>query len=371
MSAHVLSKIAGASEKYKRRSVGCWVGSQVVYTTSGADRLGEYVGFLGGDCFGMGEGARSFGDGAASGGHIVNVAQKLPNVEFEEQAFPKMFLYRRVVPDSGGPGKFRGGPSHELAVLPRTGRGNGFQAALTPGKGRHFLAGHGIFGGYPSCSAVSVLFRGSNSAELPLGLEAMKGTPEEGLAKTLQVDANDALYLRQDGGGGYGDPLDRDPDLVLSDLHLKLITARAASDIYGVVFESDDTRVDSQATSQQRLALREARLGRKLASAVVERRDVPRTSFRISEYLQVTADAGLQKIQCTWCGYRLAHADENWKDVAIQRISPLSAAGPLRFDNENFHLREYFCSECATVLEVEVAAPGDTPVYDRIERWNS
>jgi acetone carboxylase gamma subunit len=91
----------------------------------------------------------------------------------------------------------------------------------------------------------------------------------------------------------------------------------------------------------------------------------------ISEYLQCTADNGDQKIQCTWCGHRLSRADENWKDAAVQRISPLSVAGPLRFDNEAFHLREYFCSECATALDVEVAASKDTPLYDRIERWNN
>jgi N-methylhydantoinase B len=370
MSAHVLSKIAGASEKYKSRSVGCWVGSQVVHTTFGLDRFGAQIGFVGGDPFGMGEGARSFADGAASGGHIVNVAQKLPNVEFEEQAFPKMFLYRRIVPDSGGPGKFRGGPSHELALLPRTGQGSGFHAALTPGKGRHYLAGQGIFGGYPSCSAVSAVFRESNATELPLGLDAMKGEMEEAVAKTVEVSANDVLYLRQDGGGGYGDPLDRDPALVLDDLRLKLVSAGAASNIYGVVFNSDGTGVDSKATSQQRLSLREARLNRKLAFAVIARRGIPRTSFRISEYLQVTSANGQPEVQCTWCGHHLSRANENWKDAAVKRVSPLSTAGPLRFDNETFHLREYFCSECATVLDVEVAASGDVPVYDCIERWN-
>ncbi len=370
MSAHVLSKIAGASEKYKRRAVGCWVGSLVVHTTYGADRFGEQVGLLGGDCFGMGEGARSFRDGAASGGHIVNAAQKLPNVEFEEQAFPKLFLYRRIVPDSGGPGKFRGGPTHELALLPRTGQNNSFQAALTPGKGKHYLAGHGIFGGYPSCAADSVVFRNANVDELPPNLESMRGEVEEALAKSIEVRASDVLYIRQDGGGGYGDPLERDPALVLEDLRLGLISAGPAHDIYGVVMARDGHGVDVEATRQHRLAIREARVGRKLAPGAAERSEITRTPYRIAEYLQAAAENGHRVVQCTWCGHRLARTDEDWKDQAVQRIVPLSAAGPLRFDNATFHLREYFCPGCATALDVEVAAADVAPLYDRIDRWN-
>ena len=54
----------------------------------------------------------------------------------------------------------------------------------------------------------------------------------------------------------------------------------------------------------------------------------------------------------------------------MQRIAPLSSAGPLRFDNATFHLREYFCPGCATVLDVEVAAADVAPLYDQIERWS-
>jgi acetone carboxylase gamma subunit len=75
-------------------------------------------------------------------------------------------------------------------------------------------------------------------------------------------------------------------------------------------------------------------------------------------------------VQCTWCGHQLAHSDENWKDQAVQRLAPISSAGPLRFDNETFHLREYFCPGCATVLDVEVTAADMPPLYDRIERWS-
>ena len=75
----------------------------VVGVTGGVNMDGDYVAQLGADCFGMPEGARPFMDGASSGGHITNVAQKMANVESEEQAFPKLFHYRRILADWEGP----------------------------------------------------------------------------------------------------------------------------------------------------------------------------------------------------------------------------------------------------------------------------
>jgi N-methylhydantoinase B len=365
LSLSVLSKMAGASEAYKNRAVACWMASQVVYSTYGLDRWGENVGAMGGDPFGMAEGARSFRDGAASGGHIVNIAQKFPNVEFEEQAFPKMFLYRKVVPDSGGPGKFRGGNCHEIAVIPRGGQGDGFYAGITPGKGKTYLGGHGIFGGYPGCSTESLLFSDSNANELPPDYPSPRGeSVHDGRASTIQVRNQDVLYLRPDGGGGYGDPLDRDPQLVKEDLRNGMITAQPTRDIYGVVINDD--AVDIEATRERRMEIRERRLGHPVASQLCQRQEVPRTAYRLGEYLQAARLNGAQMIQCTWCGEVLCRAEQNWKDHAIVRRASLATAGPLRVENEQFFLREFFCPGCATVLEVEVASDDMPPLHDRI-----
>lgn len=370
LSVSVLSKMVGATERYKHRAVGCWVGSVTVYATGGLNRFGEYVGLMGGDVFGMGEGARSFMDGAAVGGHIVNAAQKFPNVEFEEQAFPKLFLWRRVVPDSGGPGKYRGGPSHDIAVVPRSGSG-AFGAVLSPGKGKYYTGGQGVFGGYPSCTTDSLVFRDANLDELPDRFAAIRGQAEEDVrGSTTIVGARDILYLRPDGGGGYGDPLDRDPELVLQDVIEGLVSEGSARDIYGVVLAATKDTVDLEATRQQRAALRQARLGRTPRADISRRAEVSRTPFRLGEYLQLTPANGARSVQCTWCGELLCSAEEHWKDHAAQRRSPLSAAGPLRRDGGGFFLREYFCRACATALDVEVVREEDAPLYDQIERWS-
>ena len=369
LSVAVLSKMLGATERYKDRAVGCWVGSLVVYATGGLNRWGEYVGQMGGDVFGMGEGARSFGDGAAAGGHIVNVAQKFPDVEFEEQAFPKLFLYRRVVPDSGGPGKYRGGPCHELAVVPHGGQTNSFVAVITPGKGKNFLAGQGIFGGYPSCNTDSLVFRDGNVAELPTDLGSTRGDVEEARARPVEVHGDDILYVRPDGGGGYGDPLDREPALVLEDIRTGMVTEGPARDIYGVELDRRTGEIDGEATERRRMTLRKERLGRSPDMERSVRRPIPRTLFRMGEYLQVLSASARSVIQCTWCGREICAAEANWKDHAVRRQSLPSASGPLRRDSGEFHLWEYFCPGCATALEVEVIRRGDGPLHDTVDRW--
>ena len=69
---------------------------------------------------------------------------------------------------------------------------------------------------------------------------------------------DDALYVRWNGGGGIGDPLERPPEKVLIDVTTGHISKAAASEIYGVV-ESAGT-IDKDATDAKRDELRRARL---------------------------------------------------------------------------------------------------------------
>jgi N-methylhydantoinase B len=69
---------------------------------------------------------------------------------------------------------------------------------------------------------------------------------------------NDALYVRWNGGGGIGDPLDRPAEKVLADVDAGLISERAATDIYGIVRK--DGALDQSATQAKRAVLCDARL---------------------------------------------------------------------------------------------------------------
>lgn len=366
LSNEVLAKMLASSHKYQDRSVGCWLGTIIAEVVGGVNRMGEYVAQLSGDVFGMSEGARSFRDGAGSGGHIVNVAQKMANVESEEQAFPKLFLYRRVVPDSEGPGKYRGGPVHEHAVVPHGGGMDTITAVISPGTGETYPGAHGTSGGYPSSTASHRVFRNANVEEFPHNFDTTRGQHIEDVrASAVPVSTSDILYLRPDGGGGYGDPLDRDPELVLEDLKLRIVTAGHAMATYGVVIDEEQRKLDVEATRRQRSQMREQRLGKK--PAVDERQDVARTPSRINEYLQVT-DQGAQ-VQCTWCGEKICEVDARWKDAVFTHTSPVILMGPPKQDSSDYVLREFFCPSCATALDVEVVRPEDPPLYDVIHRW--
>jgi N-methylhydantoinase B len=62
--------------------------------------------------------------------------------------------------------------------------------------------------------------------------------------------------MRVASGGGYGDPLERDPELVRSDVANAIVSKAAARDIYGVVFKDSDLQVDRDATRELRGAMK-------------------------------------------------------------------------------------------------------------------
>lgn len=64
------------------------------------------------------------------------------------------------------------------------------------------------------------------------------------------------------GGAGYGDPLDRDPELIIQDLKDKIISDWSAENVYKVVYDRQTLKVDTEATKKSRQAEREARIKR-------------------------------------------------------------------------------------------------------------
>ena len=88
---------------------------------------------------------------------------------------------------------------------------------------------------------------------------------EEPLSPIAQVDleAGELLGHLLSGGGGYGDPLEREPELVRTDVLSRFVSLGRARDVYGVVFSSDELgdelAVDQAATASRREELRAAR----------------------------------------------------------------------------------------------------------------
>ena len=152
----------------------------------------------------------------------------MPN-EFIESYFPLRIERYETIPDSGGAGLHRGG--NGLSVAYR------FLADgdIAIHDERWLTYPWGVLGGQVGMRSTKRLVRTDGSEEwLPSKCDGIK------------VNVGDLLYFNTWGGGGWGDPLERDAALVLADVKRNLATAEGAKD-YGVVIEVDGA-VDEAAT---------------------------------------------------------------------------------------------------------------------------
>ncbi|MCA9983429.1 MAG: hydantoinase B/oxoprolinase family protein, partial [Anaerolineales bacterium] len=179
-----------------------------------------------------GLGARSFKDGvSAMACHVTNVAN--PPVEVTEIEAPVLVLERSLRVDSGGAGQFRGG----LGQLYRW-RGLAHEIRFSWSSQKTAIPPQGVFGGRPGAPG-KWLWQ-------PRGEDARPLTASIGTAELAYGDEMTCLLA---GGGGYGDPLTRDPAAVAHDVRLGLVSAAAARAEYGVVLLADSCSVDLAATS--------------------------------------------------------------------------------------------------------------------------
>jgi N-methylhydantoinase B len=369
LSTTCLSKMFGASRKYRHRATGVWHGSHAHITTHGMDGFGNYFVSPLTDTFGGAAGARAFKDGVDIGGEIPNVVSRWGNAETHEEMLPLIYVYRRMVQDSGGPGKYRGGVCHEYAITPY-GSVDHHLGTVLYGKGVNAPQSTGIFGGYPGCNVDYIIFRNGvelNKQQLPTNLESSSAKEVEHVQWGIfDLKDGDLLYIRFMGGGGYGDPIDRDPEFVERDVLGGLVSSECAKNIYGVILDADTGRVDIENTHKQREAIRNERLNGRYDKKLAKADNVEETDHQISEYLQFYDSDSGRSIQCKLCGEIICSADTQWKSEVPKRELPISKSGPLRAENNTFFLREFYCPFCATLHDTEVILEGDEPLYDEI-----
>ena len=164
----------------------------------------------------------------------ANVASNIP-VEEAESNYPLRIERYGLVRDSGGPGRFRGGMAVEREWRLLDG-----SAHLAIRSDRRDHLPYGLSGGRPGTGSINVLRRESGEEET---LITMVST---------SMQAGERLYHRQAGGGGWGDALERDPELVARDVRNDKVSLAAARDDYGVVLEPDTFAVDHDATARVR-----------------------------------------------------------------------------------------------------------------------
>jgi len=200
------------------------------------------------EVLGGGSGGRYYADGSDTI-HVVPDSKNLP-VEFTETRFPLVIERLALATDSGGAGIRRGGLGYlkEFRAL--------CDSAFLCVADRAILSCWGLRGGKAGAPfRVTVDPGGPNERVLP------------GLVDDEPIPAGTLVRVETTGGGGWGDPLEREPELVALDTLEGKISARAAREEYGVVLAGSAgsshvagaPRVDAAATRALRERLRAAR----------------------------------------------------------------------------------------------------------------
>ncbi len=191
---------------------------------------------------GVGWGGRPNGDGNSAQCAIVGNCRNTP-VEVFETRYPWRTLSYRLRQDSGGPGTFRGGLGTDriMEVMAP-------EITLSVLMDRMKVKPWGIFGGQGGGNAgVFIQQIGDDRFRT---FQEVFGTVSPSKFANIQLKAGDQVLLRSAGGGGYGDPLERDPKLVLADLRSGAVSREGAQKVYGVVTRPDgpDSQIDEAAT---------------------------------------------------------------------------------------------------------------------------
>src|ERR1700759_4067724 len=189
-----------------------------------------------------GDRARPHADGMDTGGLFCIPMGRIPDVEMTEFLYPVLTLWRREVPDSGGPGRHRGGGGGSGGIHPH---GTSLPMGLIlPSAGKAVAQNAGLSGGLPGNTGLDVVARQSRVADLlasghmPTELSEVSDTLEPGQNYSSSYLAPGEVFaMTWQGGGGYGDPLTRDPEAVARDLREQKVTAGGARTVYGVVIE--------------------------------------------------------------------------------------------------------------------------------------
>ena len=260
-----IGKMLNASEKYRKEATAVWHANHFAVFLFGQNQHGrQAIGILTETFAGAG-GARSFADGIDVGGEIPNPISRMANVETVEYTFPIRYLFRRRLTDSGGAGYYRGGDGMELAFVPHDAPDGGMHYVVS-GKGSLFPMSDGLAGGYPGAPNAYVWIKNNDVESAHSGGTHNSNNFEEFPGEKQPIDwgvyplmGKDALYVRWNGGGGYGDPLQRPMEQVWNDIRDGHVSAGFASEIYGV--ELDDAGLlDREATAERRKGLLSRRL---------------------------------------------------------------------------------------------------------------
>lgn len=241
---------AGGFEKVIACTLGCWgrlapekqVGSTfnlINVTLGGRDPRFDrpFVMYMWNEG-GLGGGPDRDG-GDAPGMSLFSPGSRNQPIEVHERFFPVLFTELEIATDSAGAGTWRGCPGirHSYRLL-------GAEATLGVFGDRHRFKPWGVAGGGPGGGQNVFVDRGS-TGERELGV----------MASDVTVWPDEVVEVWSSGGGGWGDPHDRDPQLVVDDVRRGIVSLDGARDVYGVAVDLVDAAADVWRVDEAETAL--------------------------------------------------------------------------------------------------------------------
>ncbi|MFQ5849379.1 MAG: hydantoinase B/oxoprolinase family protein [Candidatus Binatia bacterium] len=339
------------------------------------------------DQHGSGLGATPQRDGVNTGGHLNIPSAGITDVERIEMQYPFLYFTRAHNQDGSGFGRFRGGLGSMRIFLIY-----GSEDCSTDYKpyGGVAQGGFGLFGGYPTgTGALRVMVKGSpdllervRQGEMPTDREAIQRGdwgdvlhPQE-VPERVPLPGGTLVTDYVAGGGGFGDPLDREPEAVLRDYCRKEVSRGTAEAIYGVILDREGVQVDLLATQAARERLRALRraqgspLAGETSSDLKGASKVQQPVLRFHEVLEIATDGQNYVIRCRRCGHLYCATEENYKLYALCRVVDLNEYMPYPLpsgERYEAQYQEYYCPRCVTRLQVDVYCPsvgGDPVLWD-------
>lgn len=362
-------KAAGYDDDVNAAWRGAWTG----WIGGGLDQYGLPWGGLHMDINAGGGGASPRRDGSDTGNFQMAPENNASDVENYESKYPGLYLFRREWVSSGGHGKFRGGLGAEYAIKTHK---SPFVVLEHIGLGKYTAVTPGTFGGYPADSNDSALiyepdlenthFKHSRTVETfdEFFSYPQIATGGSSYRPARPLTAGDISICRWLGGAGYGDPLQRDPELVRRDAIDRKIHFEHARSMYGVVLDPGTATIREVETEALREDMRAERRRQWVwpnghRPAQRHSHDTVGKIVPFHEVLEIYKNDEEAIIRCTECGTVICDATENYKlhvpyfhrepaDIGHKNIKP----------DWNMY-KEYYCPGCATLLDVAVINPSD------------
>ncbi|MBS45671.1 MAG: hypothetical protein CMH83_21355 [Nocardioides sp.] len=378
LASQVLSKMALSGPDHIRRAANASGGVSLPgwWVAAGLDRHGHFIADLTGDSLNGSIGAFPDRDGVDTGGAWWWPNSNAGNLEEWESAMPILYLFRREQIDSGGAGRWRGGNGLEIAIVPHKTEELLTQIVssdpainTSPGLAGGMPGHPGNFLSKTSSGVRDVLGRGGLPASRTELEQSIGGLERLSPKSVSNLHTDDVFCVEYSGGGGYGDPLLRHPELVLADVEAGRLSVEHARKHHGVVVRDgvlDDDETRALRADQRRDRLASAAAPRVAASGTV---DTSRVRV-VADVLGVASVDGGYAWACSDCGQQLGPLSTNYKlatalvETNPNEIDPVAYPDPADFCDVAFMLRQYLCPACGVTLGAECCRADDDLLHD-------